>query len=102
MPLHELAGHETTCTYCTLKCRFASVGCSWVGRRRELTTHETSGCRFYPLRQWIEQTRQTSHDHAQQLVRAHEEITSLAAMVVLVVLVWANAVRYRRCNRSAA
>eukprot|EP00547_Thalassionema_nitzschioides_P011560 CAMPEP_0194256030 /NCGR_PEP_ID=MMETSP0158-20130606/35840_1 /TAXON_ID=33649 /ORGANISM="Thalassionema nitzschioides, Strain L26-B" /LENGTH=664 /DNA_ID=CAMNT_0038994577 /DNA_START=17 /DNA_END=2008 /DNA_ORIENTATION=+ len=54
--------HETSCEYTLMRCKNASVGCSWHGARKNLEHHVAAHCHFERISGLVDQFRHTKAD----------------------------------------
>ena len=58
--LSDIADHEKNCEYVPMRCRYASYGCSWKGKRGMIEAHEKYSCKLAPMNRLVDEIRQTS------------------------------------------
>jgi hypothetical protein len=56
--LSMIASHEQTCEHVPVRCRFATYGCMWTGKRGMIQDHQQNSCRVAPIGPFVEQFRQ--------------------------------------------
>eukprot|EP00537_Pseudo-nitzschia_pungens_P007740 CAMPEP_0172364922 /NCGR_PEP_ID=MMETSP1060-20121228/7943_1 /TAXON_ID=37318 /ORGANISM="Pseudo-nitzschia pungens, Strain cf. cingulata" /LENGTH=820 /DNA_ID=CAMNT_0013088051 /DNA_START=61 /DNA_END=2523 /DNA_ORIENTATION=+ len=80
VPLSEIAKHEQLCEHAPVRCRYASCGCTWTGKRRLVRAHEEYGCKLAPMGPFIEQFRQTKVDHTMRLEMIAQQASAAVRM----------------------
>ena len=81
LPLGLVQDHERHCSYETLKCRYVSFGCPWIGRRGDLTTHETHHCALHKVSTLVQKVREMELDHATRLSILQQQTTGALQML---------------------
>eukprot|EP00536_Pseudo-nitzschia_multiseries_P013308 jgi/Psemu1/327137/estExt_fgenesh1_pg.C_5590002 len=80
IPLCDIAKHEQVCGHAPLRCRYASCGCTWTGKRHLVRVHEEYGCKLAPMGPFIEQFRQTKADHTMRLEMIAQQASGAVRM----------------------
>jgi hypothetical protein len=79
MPL--LQEHESQCAFEQLKCRYATFGCPWIGRRGDLTAHEAQDCSLHKVAVLVDKFRELELDHANRLNMVQQQTTGALHML---------------------
>ncbi len=59
--------HESTCSFEKVKCRYSSFGCTWIGRRGDVSQHEGNDCALEKVKVLVQGLRKMEKDHATRL-----------------------------------
>lgn len=60
--------HETSCEYTMMRCKNASVGCSWRGIRKNLNHHLAAHCHVERIAGLVDQFRHTKADQESAII----------------------------------
>jgi hypothetical protein len=82
--LPKVADHENKCTHAMMKCRYASFGCKWKGKRGYIATHEANDCNLAKVSELVDQFRKLKADHATRLDIVHQQATGLVRMNTMI------------------
>lgn len=67
LKLPLVADHENRCGHALMKCRYASFGCKWTGKRDSIFHHENNECHLAKVSNFIDEFRKTKGDHSTRL-----------------------------------
>ena len=71
----KISEHEATCGYCRLRCKYASMGCSWTGLRKDLADHEANGCAYAPIDNLVQQFRTFRAEQQHQVLHLQHRVS---------------------------
>jgi Seven in absentia protein family len=82
--LPNRANHERTCSHATVHCRFAPYGCTWTGKRKDVSDHESSGdCSLTNISTFVEEFRKLKADHSSRIqITSHQASTAVRSNAI--------------------
>ena len=68
LPSASMKEHEQSCGYMPMRCKNATMGCSWNGLRKDLAHHLSNHCALEQVAGFVEQYRQSRADHQAAII----------------------------------
>ena len=65
--LPNVQDHEKQCEYAMVKCRYVGFGCPWIGKRKDVASHEADSCSLAKVAGLVEQIRELRSDVGSRL-----------------------------------
>ena len=80
LKLPLVSDHEKQCLHVPLKCRYSAYGCTWTGKRGDLSHHERNTCNLAKVSVLVEQLRDLRANFESRLAMVQQQAVGAIRM----------------------